>query len=303
MKAVVGLVQLVYVSGPKLNNFWNWGCDYRSGWKMTTKRTFCSTGTSAVAGILAGAMLILLINRAEAQPIIIGKHLAPSVYVDLSVLDEIENAPEMQRLPRPGTRSSTKSTSSNSGATVVETTGVNPKTALGAYSSTLGPNSHILRKKGLKARSTHTIKPAPTTKAINSAQGGMATKTLDTQRQMPPARKQLVKVTPRIISPSQLFRINFGQGSAIIGNSEGASLDNIAKSLKQRNSLRVQLLAYAGGKSKTLSQTRRLSLSRALAVRSHLINRGVRSTRIDVRALGNKSKKGPPDRVDLIVTR
>jgi hypothetical protein len=61
----------------------------------------------------------------------------------------------------------------------------------------------------------------------------------------------------------------------------------------------MQLLAYAGGKKLSASKARRLSLSRALAIRSYLIGKGVRSTRIDVRALGNKIPSGKPDRVDL----
>jgi hypothetical protein len=76
----------------------------------------------------------------------------------------------------------------------------------------------------------------------------------------------------------------------------------VAKSMKQDGNLRLQLLAYAGGGAQTPSQARRLSLSRALAVRSKLIEKGIRSTRIDVRALGNKSEGGPPDRVDIIIT-
>jgi outer membrane protein OmpA-like peptidoglycan-associated protein len=87
-----------------------------------------------------------------------------------------------------------------------------------------------------------------------------------------------------------------------VENAADTQLDNIAKSLKGNEALRLQLLAYSGGASQTPSQARRLSLSRALAVRSHLIKQGIRSTRIDVRALGNKSEGGPPDRVDLIVT-
>ena len=67
--------------------------------------------------------------------------------------------------------------------------------------------------------------------------------------------------------------------------------------------LRLQLLAYASGASRSASRARRLSLSRALAARSYLIKEGVRSTRIDVRALGNKTQGGPPDRIDLIVTK
>jgi outer membrane protein OmpA-like peptidoglycan-associated protein len=43
-----------------------------------------------------------------------------------------------------------------------------------------------------------------------------------------------------------------------------------------------------------------LSLSRALAVRAFLIEQGVRSTRMDVRALGDKVPDGPVDRVDVL---
>ncbi len=72
--------------------------------------------------------------------------------------------------------------------------------------------------------------------------------------------------------------------------------------MKGDDALRLQLLAYAGGAAQTPSQARRLSLSRALAVRARLIEKGIRSTRIDVRALGNKSEGGPPNRVDIIIT-
>jgi len=65
--------------------------------------------------------------------------------------------------------------------------------------------------------------------------------------------------------------------------------------------LRMQLLAYAGDPDLSSSRARRLSLSRALAVRSYLIGKGVRSTRIDVRALGNRVPEGSPNRVDLRV--
>ena len=47
------------------------------------------------------------------------------------------------------------------------------------------------------------------------------------------------------------------------------------------------------------SNARRLSLSRALGIRSYLIDKGVEGTRIDVRALGNKETSGQINRVDL----
>jgi outer membrane protein OmpA-like peptidoglycan-associated protein len=49
-------------------------------------------------------------------------------------------------------------------------------------------------------------------------------------------------------------------------------------------------------------EARRVSLARAVAVRAYLIEKGVRSLRIDVRALGNRADTGPAaDQVDLLV--
>jgi len=64
---------------------------------------------------------------------------------------------------------------------------------------------------------------------------------------------------------------------------------------------RIQLLAYAGAKGEKSSDTRRLSLKRALVVRQLLIDDGVPSERIDVFALGGVEDDGPLDRVDVYV--
>ena len=64
---------------------------------------------------------------------------------------------------------------------------------------------------------------------------------------------------------------------------------------------RIQVNAYASGTQETVSAARRLSLSRALNVRSYLIEQGVRSTRIDVRAIGLPEDNGPADRVDILL--
>lgn len=78
-------------------------------------------------------------------------------------------------------------------------------------------------------------------------------------------------------------------------------LKELAAKLQGRDDVRLQLLAYAGGESLSSSKARRLSLSRALSVRSFLIESGVHSTRIDVRALGNKTAETPINRVDVNV--
>jgi len=63
----------------------------------------------------------------------------------------------------------------------------------------------------------------------------------------------------------------------------------------------VHMTAYASGDADGGNQARRTSLSRALAVRAYLIQQGLPSGRIEVRALGNRSEGGPGDRVDLRV--
>jgi outer membrane protein OmpA-like peptidoglycan-associated protein len=64
---------------------------------------------------------------------------------------------------------------------------------------------------------------------------------------------------------------------------------------------RVQLEAYGGTPGDKSSDARRLSLKRALAVRQLLIDNGVPSNRIDVRAMGGIDDSGPTDRVDVFV--
>ena len=64
---------------------------------------------------------------------------------------------------------------------------------------------------------------------------------------------------------------------------------------------RIQLEAYGGAPGDKSSDARRLSLKRALAVRQLLIDNGVPSSRIDVRAMGGVDDKGPTDRVDVFV--
>ena len=94
-------------------------------------------------------------------------------------------------------------------------------------------------------------------------------------------------------------RVLFKEASAELSKTAKRELDAFAKLLNQDTSSRIQLLAYAKA-ADSASRARRLSLSRALTVRAYLIDQGVRSTRMDVRALGHNVKAGPADRVDIL---
>ena len=97
------------------------------------------------------------------------------------------------------------------------------------------------------------------------------------------------------------MRIVFNQDSSKLPQDARNALKALSKRMQNQDGLRLQLLAYAGTADTSASAARRLSLSRALAVRSNLIENGVRSTRIDVRALGNKSSDEVTERVDITV--
>jgi outer membrane protein OmpA-like peptidoglycan-associated protein len=120
----------------------------------------------------------------------------------------------------------------------------------------------------------------------------------------PAPGQQLAALPPANIGgDGRMAVVSFPTGTADLPEAARMLLERAAAEMKRDENVRLQLVAYAAGSDDTSSQARRLSLSRALAVRSYLIEHGVRSTRMDVRALGNKVPEGPPDRVDVMLVR
>ncbi|MDX1574817.1 MAG: OmpA family protein [Kiloniellales bacterium] len=99
------------------------------------------------------------------------------------------------------------------------------------------------------------------------------------------------------------LRVLFSEGGIAIGAAAESELAGLAGYLSTNQAQRVVLHAYAGGTDKGQSDARRLSLSRALAIRSFLVDRGVPAERIFLRPLGGEVEDGPPDRVDILPLR
>jgi outer membrane protein OmpA-like peptidoglycan-associated protein len=97
-----------------------------------------------------------------------------------------------------------------------------------------------------------------------------------------------------------LFAPNASDPSVSALQSVKSLAGDLSASLGDGNS-RVQLLAYGGERGDKSSDSRRLSLKRALIVRQILIDSGVPSERIDVRAMGGVDDSGPLDRVDVFL--
>jgi outer membrane protein OmpA-like peptidoglycan-associated protein len=106
-----------------------------------------------------------------------------------------------------------------------------------------------------------------------------------------------------VLDGGQMYRIPFGPDSSDISDNGKKYLDELAQRMKSDSALRLQLLGYAGSTQDSASKARRTSLFRALSVRTYLMKQGIRSTRMDVRALGNLVEDGAPDRVDAVVRK
>lgn len=114
---------------------------------------------------------------------------------------------------------------------------------------------------------------------------------------------QTAAVPPAASLPAGETRILFAADSHDLDDAARATLDSLAASLNADESLRIQLQAFADGTDETAPEARRLSLKRALNVRAYLVERNVRNTRMDVRALGVRSGGGPADRVDAVIVQ
>jgi outer membrane protein OmpA-like peptidoglycan-associated protein len=155
--------------------------------------------------------------------------------------------------------------------------------------------------------------PAPT--ETQTAEAPPETPPADTAQPAEPQPEQQAAVTPEAPAapaegatppaeggalPAGATRILYTGETDDVPASATADLDKIAQDMLADQEKRIQVMCYAAGTEDTESKARRKSLARGLAIRSYLIKAGVPSTRIDVRALGNKTEGGPADRVDLI---
>jgi outer membrane protein OmpA-like peptidoglycan-associated protein len=97
------------------------------------------------------------------------------------------------------------------------------------------------------------------------------------------------------------LRVTFGTGQTDLSPASAAAIKSIVQSAPAGDSTSFNVMAYSAGTPEDPSTARRLSLARALAVRSALMADGVTSSRIYVRALGATGGDEAPDRVDLAV--
>jgi outer membrane protein OmpA-like peptidoglycan-associated protein len=97
------------------------------------------------------------------------------------------------------------------------------------------------------------------------------------------------------------LRVTFGAGESDLSPASADAIHGLVKAAPAGDTTSYNIVAYAAGTPEDPSTARRVSLSRALAVRSALIADGVGSARIYVRALGSTGGTDAPDRVEVTV--
>lgn len=144
-------------------------------------------------------------------------------------------------------------------------------------------------------------------KDLPKAETGIAVKSANkSERVAPPAAGEPAAEQPAAGKPAARSanrapsggkaRIAFAKGSSQLSAAARRNMTPVIQGLSRNAESRLVIYAYASG-----DKARRLSLSRALAVRLHLIKSGIQGTRAEVRALGSNTAEKPVDRVDLVL--
>ncbi len=161
-------------------------------------------------------------------------------------------------------------------------------------------------------------KPKPTGKSAPAPATGTATKSTPSppaiQAAAPPKlpirapdpAPATAKTPPPLLvaKPPEPVWLTFDSEKADIKPDAAAAITALVRAIPVHETASVNVAAYAAGRFDDPSTARRLSLSRGMAVRAALIDGGIPSTQIYVRALGAAAPDGgAADRVLLSVAR
>jgi outer membrane protein OmpA-like peptidoglycan-associated protein len=239
---------------------------------------------SAIAAALLG---VALLSRASSEAIAAD---APDrdVQVNLDVLDSLGPAPDASatgtgpihlRPPRP------KINATHAVATAPQTPLRAPAKAAEDTAPSAPPGA------ASNAPAAPTPAPGPVT-AMGAPPAVKSPATNVAPAAAPPAAPKAPPPPPT--------RLLFAAGAADLPDGDKRKLDMVAEWLDTNRQARIEVVAYAAGGTEQANDARRMSLTRALAVRKYLADHGVATTRMEVRALGNHFAEGdPPDRVDI----
>jgi len=207
--------------------------------------------------------------------------------------------PPPQRTDEPEAIAATDPVSDPAAASTASTASPQPSAAETASTSPLNPEL---------VEPTEPPPPDQPALAAKTEQGTMSPSPPEKEKAValePASRGEqaALPATDDSLGGEEFLQVAFAATETDLNNASRAELKGLAERLRSQENLRLQLLAYAEGEGLSPSKARRVSLSRALSVRSYLIENGIKTSRIDVRALGNQAPSAPMDRVDVKVVQ
>lgn len=122
-------------------------------------------------------------------------------------------------------------------------------------------------------------------------------------KELTPVLAQRKPETKKEVDSDAVIKISYPAGKTDITDKIMTELDNeVVTQLHANPALRMQINAFAKPDGKNIKNARRGSLSRALAVRNYLIEKGIATQRMDIRAMGfDESDTQSSDRIDLVI--
>lgn len=119
----------------------------------------------------------------------------------------------------------------------------------------------------------------------------------------PLTKPQTASLPPVRGTVQQTARIPFEGDSVALPPSAPDTMKAMVAVLTKDERTRLVIYAFAKGDKRSPGRARRVALSRALSIRRYLIENGVRGTRAEIRAMGDKTRETPIDRVDLVLLK
>jgi outer membrane protein OmpA-like peptidoglycan-associated protein len=275
-------------------------------------RSLCPSILSAFACVVA----FWAAAPASAQIIIGGEARRPPVVVDLGAIDQMLGGGGADIVPRPAPRPGTVTRAPlqapRSAPRPLVAAPTAPRPALAA------PVAPVIAVPKIVSPAVASAAPAlaPPPARVVTAPPAVAPPVANVAA--PPVVRPQPQASPAPIAAAPLVaaakpavaataarsdgtRLNFDPGQDQLTDAQRAELAPIVRSLQNNADSRLEIVAFASGNVDRPSDARRTSLTRAVRVRGFLVDQGVRSARIDVRALGADSQGGPPDRVELTI--
>ena len=110
----------------------------------------------------------------------------------------------------------------------------------------------------------------------------------------------LIKALEEAEKNTQKLTVSYNDAATELDDKQSLIIKhNITPQMAAHPELRLQIQAFSGTHDAGQSSDRRIALSRALGIRSLLLESGIDPSRLDVRALGANTDQSPLDRADL----